>query len=37
MKNETLSIDDGEGVNVGWRYRVGGYGGDNKKWDMRGW
>ena len=36
MKNERISIDNGEGVNVGGRYRIGGYGGDNKKWDMRG-
>ena len=37
MKNGRLIIDNGESVNVGGRYRIGGYGGDIKKWDMRGW
>ena len=36
-RNGRIRIDDGEGVNVGGRYRIGGYGGDNKKWDMGGW
>ena len=36
-RNGRIRIDDGESVNVGGRYRVGGSGGETKKWEMRGW